>query len=71
MITEALVKSVTFNDNKLEIHLKDGRKVHLVFAELLCNQINCPLSVIFLKCICCLAGQNRSYCCSCWPGAQR
>lgn len=27
VVTEALVKSVTFKDDKLEIHLKDGRKV--------------------------------------------
>lgn len=45
MITEALVKSVTFKDDKLEIQLKDGRKVRPVSFCFLCSSGN-PLLVI-------------------------
>lgn len=40
MITEALVKLVTFKDDKLEIHLKDGRKVRPVSLCSLCSSGN-------------------------------
>lgn len=40
MITEALVKSVTFKDDKLEIQLKDGRKVRPVSFCFLCSSRN-------------------------------
>lgn len=34
IISEALVKSVTFKDDKLEIKLKDGRLVGAVFVQM-------------------------------------
>lgn len=37
VISEALVKSVTHKDDKLEIQLKDGRLVGPVFFQVQCN----------------------------------
>lgn len=41
MLSEALVKSVTYQDDKLEIHLKDGRLVgSVIFAQVQYNSGN-------------------------------
>lgn len=69
VIAEALVKSVTCKDDKLEIQLKDGRLVgSSVFAQVRCNSQNDLLVTDYV--VLHLVGENRSHCCSCWPGAQ-
>lgn len=41
VLSEALVKSVTYQDDKLEIHLKDGRLVgSVIFAQVQYNSGN-------------------------------